>query len=915
MVERNGGGGASWPRCRAKAFGTPRYGRVVPALAESARPDADAALLDERVRQLRESIAPDVYEPTDFIPRHEVEQRLIELTSDIDGLQRVVDTGMIDEGSLAAALTERPAIAEVLQLLFVAPAGAGFADGRELPEHPVQDPEAISTLASLAVDLGLGWLAPPGASVRDLARHGLVALDSRRRGFRRRDSIDDRVNRLMKASVETVRSRVAASIELESPARWPQARGRVRTMILADGIPVAGVAVVLQAQSGGRQQRDLTVTFPQLQVDLDEIPCSLLLIVDGRGIRDAGPRTLRTLIGSVAACLSLEQVDRGELADAIISAVVNRGARESADTAVEGLIGAQLQHSEAVHVAELPVPAATATLSIARYAAARPELALRLSGDTLRWAEPKRVARAQSVTARPERDPTAIAALLADLLNLRDRTDVNDDRAPATLIAVRGTAPIDPVLPPEIVVGATAERVEEQFVRDFARTARRASADASVALLVAASANGWRSSSAADALRSTLATSVVVIDIEELVALAGAVSPRDQVVRTVLEQADLTKANPFNTTGATPRQMFFGRDEEEGRLRGLLRTNSAALIGGRRIGKTSLLQASLDLLDSERWQTCYADCQEASNWATFVAHVASRWGVHLDEQFRPSLLGDMVDQLADGSNRPLVIALDEVDGLLRWDLELHGGGVSETMFRACRALSQEGRCQFVFSGERLLAERLWDPSSPHWNFCLPVPVKQLDRPAAGELVTQPLTSLGVTIDDPARFAQLCWDRTHGHPQVLQHLGDMLVRRLNERPPSERTVLGVSDVDNVTNSGEFRRHYLVTYWGQANAVERLLSALVAAGSTTIERLRVGLREAGAPTGGRELLAALQMLDLYGIVDMADEGATLRAKWLGDAMRVVGGPEAIVEDYGTSSGPQGAPTMTELAEGAQ
>ena len=50
-----------------------------------------------------------------------------------------------------------------------------------------------------------------------------------------------------------------------------------------------------------------------------------------------------------------------------------------------------------------------------------------------------------------------------------------------------------------------------------------------------------------------------------------------------------------------------------------------------------------------------------------------------------------------------------------------------------RALG-EGVCQFVFSGERLLAERLWDASWPHWNFCLPVPVKQLDRGAADELI-------------------------------------------------------------------------------------------------------------------------------------------------------------------------------------
>lgn len=879
--------------------------------AASKRPPGfDASVIEDRVRALRASIAPDVYEPTRFIPREHVEHRIVELTSEIQRMQELVDNDALTVDPLARALHERPSLLYVLQLLFISPAGAGFADGRELPEHPVKSDTAVEELASLAIDLGLPWILPTGANVRDLVRLGTVAVDSRRRGFRRRDSIDERVERLIDAAIAEVRARLGVAVQSVSPARWPQAQGRVRTMIEAAGLPVAAVQFVLQAQSGGRQQRDLTVTFPQLQADLDELPCSLLLIADGRGVKDAGPRALRTLIGSVAACLTLKQAENGELAEALASAVLNRGARESADTAVDALIAAQLRQQPGVVAAELPIPSATATLAIARYAAARPELALRLTSDGVHWVDGQRVARAQALSGTRSPDPNEIVALVAELLELREQTPIEDPNAPAGLRITRGMARRDAVLPPELVVGATVARVDEELVRAFARVARRASADASVSLLIASGAEAWRSSASADALRSSLATSVVVIDVSELVDLSGATAPRDVVVRTVLAQADLTKANPFNTTGATPRQMFFGRAEEEGRLRTLLRTNSAALIGGRRIGKTSLLQAGLELLDAEQWQTAYADCQEASDWATFAAHVSSRWNVAVEERFRPSLVADMVAALDDGSDRPLVIALDEVDGLLRWDLEPRGG-VREVLFRAFRALSQEGRCQFVFSGERLLAERLWDPSSPHWNFCLPVPVKQLDRAASDELITQPFRALGVTIADADEFARVCWERTQGHPQVLQYLGDMIVRRLNDRPPSERAHVAVADVKRVTESGEFRRHYLVTYWGQANRLERLISALVVTGATRTDQLRAGLRDAGAGADGQELLSALRMLELYGIVDLGETRTSLRASWLGEAMTVVGGAEAVVTDFREHRGTSGeGPLMLAL-----
>lgn len=848
--------------------------------------------LDELVQQLRASIAPDLYKPGAFLRQGEADQRLAELADELEHMQQVIDRGSRPD-ELALALRARPRIVEVLQLLFVAPNGAGFADGRELPERPTDDPAVLEGLSTLAIDLGLGWLAPPGTDVNHLARLGIVAVDARRRGYRRRDSIEERTGELIDQAVEEVRALRGLDVQLLPQAAFPpQARGRARAVVAVDGAPVAAVATVLQTQSGGRQQRDLVITYPQLQADLDSLPCSLLLIVDGRGVAEAGPRTLRTLIGSVGACLSLKQAEQGGLIDALSSAVVNRGARQANDVAIDSLIAAGLRDNPSIDTAALPVPEAAATLAIARYAVTHPDLALRLTDTGITWTDAERVGRAQRLADQPDLD--SLTALLCDLLGLSEVSQVVDPTAPSDLRASCGSVPLDQVLPATLVVGASARRIDGDVVRAFARLTRRASAEASVAILVVAGARSWRATAAGRTLQGDLATSVVVIEPEELVAIAGAQSARDAIVRTVLEQADLTKANPFNTTGATPRQMFFGREEEEGRLRDLLTANSAALIGGRRIGKTSLLQATIESLQEEGWRPFYADCQEAGDWRTLAAHVAPRWGVTLDSEYRPSQLADLVAQLRKKTDKPVVVALDEIDALLRWDLQPRSGQVVESFFRACRALSQEGAAQFVFSGERTLAERLWDASSPHWNFCRPVPVKQLDRRAADELIVRPLSALGVAVVEPERFLDFTWQRTGGHPQVLQFLGDQLVRRLNDRAPSERVELDANDVRAVTETDRFRGHYLETYWGQAAELERLISALVVLGVTTVDELRVRLSSLGWRVDGRRLLAALRMLDLYGIVDTVESGVELRAGWLEEAMQAVGGARAVAGD---------------------
>lgn len=849
-----------------------------------------ASLVEHQIEELRATIAPDLYRPEAFIPWTAIGHRLAELEVPIQEVQRLVDSEDLTESGLEEALEHTPEVVFVLQLLFVAPAGAGFADGRELPESPPRTAMSRRRLASLAMTLGVADVSPPGARVIDLCRLGLIAVDARRRGFRRRDDINDRVAALIGNVINEVTTRSGVALEFLPQGAFPdEVRGRVRTVIAAEGRPVAAVATVFQAVGGGRQQRDLSLMYPRLQEALDQLPCSLLLIADGRGVADSPDRVLREMIEGVAGCMTLRQAERGHLADSLEMAVAAGGARTAASAPLETLIRARLDRGEAVAAKELPVAYHTAVLALARFKDQHQELALALDEDALRWEHPSRVQPAQGLAR--EFDSEASVRALAELLELAAGSELAQVE---DVWVLKGTRAFDQVLPRTLVIAGAEEPPDEGLITRVARLARRASAEATIALLVAPEARRWRASTGSSTLQRTLATSVVVLDPADLPGIAGAVVPRDVVVRTVLAQADLTKANPFNYTGATRREMFFGREQEESQLLNLLSTNSAALIGGRKIGKTSLLQATIEVLRREGRTPYYADCQEAGDWRTFVAHIAPRWNVELSQTFRPALLAELVGQLDACGDGPVIIALDEVDNLLRWDLEPHEGVVREAFFRACRALSQEGRAQFVFSGERLLAERLWDASSPHWNFCRPVPVKQLDRSAADHLVSRPLASLGVELVDAEETLDLAWMRTEGHPQLLQFIGDLLVRRLNERPATQRGVIDANDVDVVTDTGEFRRTYVQTYWGQAEPLERVLSAFICLGRNDLADLRAGLVELGHHVDPMRVLQALRMLDLYGIAHLTDRGADLRTSWMPIALEALGGADTVVED---------------------
>jgi hypothetical protein len=608
----------------------------------------------------------------------------------------------------------------------------------------------------------------------------------------------------------------------------------------------------------------------------------LILVADGRGVREIPPRSLEEAWERIGAVLSLKQAEEGMLTDAVVRLVQNPAVPSLDRLPLDTLIGSALARQVRVDADDLPVDEGVARLAIARFEAENQELGLDIDPDgrSVAFARPHEVECADELGT--EFHPGRAIDLLATLIGRRSPVE-HEKLASDQWIGVLDV-PSSPLIPGRIAVAAQPAGPQAKDVRTVAEAARARAVDTTVAVLVVPDASEWLYDDEREIVTRTTATSVVVVDPHDIRRIATAANPQDALGSYILRQADLTKASPFIHNGVTPPRLFTGRRGEGADLVSDLGSSSVAVLGSRQIGKTSFLKWVHETLKAQDRTVYYGDCQAIGDWDRFRALVRRDWGVDLADQFEPDQIAALVEQLTKDQGPPIVV-LDEIDRLVAWDRTTEVGGVTEAFFRSLRAQSQAGKAQFVFSGERTIAEVLWSPESPHWNFCQRLSLRQLNREDAADLLFRVLASLSVRFEDQDAAETILWSATSGHPRLVQLLGDQLVRRLNERPGDERDILTPEDLRAVVDTFDFKSEYVETYWGQATLFEKHLTRLVAEGDRSLKALQDRMVQVDEPL-------ALKILELYGIIDVVSDEVRLRAEFLPEAL-MAAGPEPPVD----------------------
>jgi len=316
------------------------------------------------------------------------------------------------------------------------------------------------------------------------------------------------------------------------------------------------------------------------------------------------------------------------------------------------------------------------------------------------------------------------------------------------------------------VAVATGAAMEADAARILATASAGGAAPgtAAVALDLTAAQN------AAEVLHATPAASFVVLSSAELrdLLLSDAPAAFQQIVA---RQRPLAELSPYRSSGGVEDEnLFFGRERE---LRAIAdRTlHNVILVAPRQMGKSSLLKAA------ERRLSARSDVQ-VSLLTLLEDDLPTRMARLLGKP-RPTTVEEFIELASGARRKPRVWMIDEADTFILRDSREH-----YPLSLAMRTLSEEGRAYFVLAGFwHLHAAAVLNPNNPLRNFGEMLRLGPLDRDAARELATRPMTSLGIAWADAA-LADLVLDETGCRAHLVIAVCRSIVDGMG---PSERVV--------------------------------------------------------------------------------------------------------------------------------
>ena len=335
--------------------------------------------------------------------------------------------------------------------------------------------------------------------------------------------------------------------------------------------------------------------------------------------------------------------------------------------------------------------------------------------------------------------------------------------------------------------------------------------------------------------------------------------------------------------------MFFGRAAEIAYVERALASGEGGsvvvLVGHRRTGKTSLLRR-VEARLADQYRPVFVDVQGMlpSDTGDFFSELAYR--AQSSDEAAPMLAdgdasrthtsagADMVREVADRSDKRMILLLDEFDDL---EAKVRSQRLSEDVFAQLRNLMQHSEnVSLVLSG----THRLEALAGEYWSFLLNLATYRrvgcLPQEAAEDVLRVPLERLGIVWEDAAvaRAVRL----TGCQPYLLQLLGYRLVEQCVESGEAAvRTDTVEKATKEVAEQGEIHLRYM---WDSAGAEgQPVLRAL----STSEEGLTMEELETVSQSSPARLSKILGRLSELELVDSETGRSALRIGLLGDWLR--------------------------------
>ncbi len=360
---------------------------------------------------------------------------------------------------------------------------------------------------------------------------------------------------------------------------------------------------------------------------------------------------------------------------------------------------------------------------------------------------------------------------------------------------------------------------------------------------------------------------LVILGEEEQQSIHESRRPSGQLLDLISSQVPISTLAPYETRAPVTGSRFFGREYEVSRIVGNPDTNHA-ILGIRRIGKTSLLREVERLLteDKSAAHVVYLDCSDLLSTDDYVREVVRKLNprelprLHLQKYvfFFP----DFLERMARANKRKLIFFLDEIDNLVimqrgSWEL-----------FRMLRASANKGACQYIMAGFREAMREQYLLDSPFYNFAQEVRLNEFTRQQAHDLIVTPMENLRVRLKNKDEVVGRIYEETAGHPNLIQYYCMILLKRLDIT--GDRQISPESLIDVYADEG-FRSHLLTSFMQNTENREKALVYAILMASPgaeprgfTFPFMDAALRKRGMVLPQDDMEEACSVLTLAGVL---------------------------------------------------
>jgi hypothetical protein len=279
--------------------------------------------------------------------------------------------------------------------------------------------------------------------------------------------------------------------------------------------------------------------------------------------------------------------------------------------------------------------------------------------------------------------------------------------------------------------------------------------------------------------------------------------PLEALAKHIISRLPPAALSPYKTQGPVTGDVFFGRQSEIRRIIETPRTQYA-IVGARRIGKTSLLLALRDRVNNSRQPdnmiAVYIDACMDKNVSSFQEHITRELCKETESRPRtftwidpgPSFFHDLRHNLRDTGYKFLIL-VDEIDAILG---SRDGDAALLTFIRSA---ANEGYVRFVCAGYKTLYDRLQDRSSALYNLFETIALGPLKQAEAEDLVRMPMSHIHVDVANNS-ILHLILERASTFPWLLQAMCNLLLEALGDG--HERRTISAEDVQRVYESKDF-----------------------------------------------------------------------------------------------------------------